>query len=98
MNDSLENETVKKIYDLIAHNPGIHLSKIVEILSMKISDVESCLQLLEKNRYIKVTVEAGYKQYFIEKRHIKTQDRRGKTVKKRIYDLIEQNPGLHLSK
>ena len=63
MQDVLELETRKKIYDIIDRNPGIHLSKISQILKMRISLVEYHLNFLEKHELISVDKETGYKRY-----------------------------------
>jgi len=67
MNDELlELETRRKIYDLVSRNPGLHLSKIAEILKMRISLVEYHLNFLEKHHSIRSVKEAGYARYYIE--------------------------------
>jgi len=75
MQDVLELETRKKIYDIIDRNPGIHLSKISQILKMRISLVEYHLNFLEKHELISVDKETGYKRYFI-KGKIGVEDKR----------------------
>jgi len=44
----LELETRRKIYELIEKNPGLHLSKIAELLKMRVSLAEYHLLFLEK--------------------------------------------------
>lgn len=93
-----DSEKQKKIYNLIFHNPGVHLSKIAELLNMKISEVEYYLQYFEKKGIINVTKEAGYERYYIEDRRVKTRDKRTLGIRKEIYDIVAKNPGLYLSK
>ena len=66
MQDVLELETRRKIYDLINQNPGIHLSKISQILEMRTSLVEYHLLFLEKHEILKSDKETGYKRYYIK--------------------------------
>ena len=65
MNDILELETRRKIYNLILENPGLHLSKIAEILKMRISLVEYHLIFLEKNEIITPVRESGYTRFYV---------------------------------
>jgi len=62
----LELETRRKIYDLVSRNPGLHLSKIAELLKMRISLVEYHLLFLEKHKVIRGVKESGYTRYYIE--------------------------------
>ena len=66
MNELLEIETRRNIYDLITKNPGLHLSKIAQLLSLRLSLVEYHLRYLEKNNIILGISEEGYKRYYIE--------------------------------
>lgn len=66
MNELLELETRRKIYDLVSRNPGLHLSKIAELLSMRVSLAEYHLLYLEKNNVIRAAKEAGYTRYYVE--------------------------------
>ena len=66
MQDVLELETRRKIYDLINQNPGIHLSKISQILKMRTSLVEYHLNYLEKHGIVTADKETGYSRYFIK--------------------------------
>ena len=47
MIESHEDEIRRKIYDLIYRRPGLHLSKIAELLTFNISEVENHLSFLE---------------------------------------------------
>ena len=62
MNEFLEKENLRKIHDLIKKNPGLHLSKIAELLNMNITEIQHHLQYLEKKGIITVTSEVGYKR------------------------------------
>lgn len=66
MSDILELETRRKIYDLVSRNPGLHLSKIAEILKMRTSLVEYHLLFLKKNNAIRVVKQSGYTRYYVE--------------------------------
>ena len=66
MSGPTESETQKDICDIIAKNPGIHLSKIAELLNMKISVAEQYLLTLEKKETIISVESEGYKRYYIE--------------------------------
>lgn len=98
MNESIDPEIRENIYNLIAKNPGIHISKIAEHLEMKITVVESYLLDLEKNNTITSIESKGYKQYYLVEKRPGVRDKRIIQTRKEIYDLIASNPGLHLSK
>ena len=66
MDDVLELEIRRKIYNLIRKNPGLHLSKIAEMLKMRISHVEYHTLYLEKNQVISVEKAEGYSRYYIK--------------------------------
>jgi predicted transcriptional regulator len=58
--------TRQKIYDLIESKPGIHLSKIAETLSMRLSLVQYHLQKMEKEQRVVAVTDVGYyKRYYI---------------------------------
>lgn len=100
MQDVLELETRRKIYDLINQNPGIHLSKISQILKMRTSLVEYHLLFLEKHDIIKSDKETGYKRYYL-KGQIGVKDKkylfiiRQKTVMKIILYLLKNEVSPH---
>ena len=64
MKDSSELQTRRKITDLISKNPGLHLSKIANLLNFRISLVEYHLSYLEKNGVIAGIKEKGFKRYY----------------------------------
>lgn len=87
-----------KIYNLLSHNPGLVVAKIALLLDMKISEVEHHLHILEQQNRIIVVEEAGYPYYYIKDEKINIRDKQTREISHEIYTLIEQNPGLHLSK
>jgi predicted transcriptional regulator len=88
MNDVLELETRRKIYDLVAKNPGLHLSKIAKLLGMRISLVEYHLFYLEKNQLVVPVNESGYTRYYV-KGKIGTED-------KKVLALLRQDVPLRI--
>lgn len=98
MNEGNEVEIQRHICDIIAQHPGIHLSKIAELLKMNIIMVEQYLTQLERDGTITSVETEGYKRYYLEEKTTGIRDIRIKETRKTIYDLIVVNPGLHLSK
>ena len=100
MNTGLPDpNTIQKILDLLTKNPGLYLSKIAELLDMKISLVEYYLLYMESNKQIYSIKNQGVEQYYIEKKRKKgLQEKRVSDIRENILDLIEKQPGLHLSK
>ncbi len=94
----LELEMKRKIYKLIAKTPGLHISKITELLNIKLSIVEHHLQQMEKDELISSITEKGYKRYYIIEIKHGIRDKRILETRRKIYNLIADNPGLHLSK
>jgi len=97
MNNYQQSEK-NQIKKLIADNPGLYISKISEILQMKISIVEIYINEMEKNQELIFYIIDGYKRYFlnknVKKHHV---DRRSREIRENIYSLITKNPGIHLS-
>jgi len=98
MNKFLEKEILRKLYEVVVRNPGLHSSKIAEMLLINVAEVEQYLRLLEKQGILFVSKKKGYAQYFINERGISAREKRTLEVRRRIYDLLIQNPGLHLSR
>lgn len=98
MNKFLESEEQRKIYNLILKYSGLHLTKIATLLNMKIQLVEQHLRQLEEKGVISSTDDTGYKRYYVEEKKVGAQDKRTIITQREIYELIEKNPGLHLSK
>jgi len=88
----------KQILDLISNNPGLYISKIADVLNIRISEVEEYLNYLKKKKVINIVYEEGYDRYFIAERKGNLKERRMTDIRKRMYDLIYKNPGFHLSK
>lgn len=88
MNEVLELETRRKIYDLVSKNPGLHLSKIAELLHMRISLVEYHLIYLVKNNIFVFVKESGYLRFYV-KGKIGVKD-------KRILALLRQDVPLRI--
>jgi predicted transcriptional regulator len=89
MNELLEIETRRNIYNLIVKNPGLHLSKIAQLLRIRLSLVEYHLRYLEKNNIIYGVSEAGYKRYYIENVKIGVEE-------KRLLSLLRQETPLRV--
>lgn len=98
MNEFLEKQAQRKIYNIIVKNPGLHMSKITELLNMQISEVERHLLYLEKNKMIIASTEEGYKQYYSKDEIVGELDKKILETRQGIYDLILKNPGLHQAK
>jgi len=64
MDNLLELETRRNIYNLILKNPGVHFSKIAEILQIRTSLVDYHVLFLEKHDLIKSDKETGYKRLY----------------------------------
>jgi predicted transcriptional regulator len=88
MEDVLELETRRKIFEIISKNPGIHLSKIAELAGMRISHVEYHINYLEKHDIAVGEKTTGYKRFYI-KGTIGTQD-------KRYLSVLRQKTLLHI--
>jgi len=66
MSDVLEFETRKKIYDLIEQHPGVHLSKIADLLQLSIQLIDYHLHYLEVHNFISLEKESGYCRCYIK--------------------------------
>jgi predicted transcriptional regulator len=93
-----QEEIFKKICNLLARSPGLHVSKIAELLNMRIAELESYLQILVKQDTLFVTTDEGLQRYFLKEHRANVRDARSEEIKREIYTLVAQNPGLHLSK
>lgn len=98
MNELSDQEIEKKIYSFIEKNPGLYLSKIVELLDMPISSLENFLQKMQREGKITTVEKTGYKRFYVDKGKLRAKDKRVVEIRDRIYYLISKNPGLHLSK
>lgn len=84
-----ELETRRIIYDLIEKNPGLHLSKIAEMLNIRISLVEYHLAHLERNDVIIAIKDTGYKRFYVKSVEIGVRD-------KKILALLRQETPLKI--
>jgi predicted transcriptional regulator len=98
MDELSEFEIRKHICEVIAQNPGIHLSKIAERLQLKIPVVQHYLAILEQQGRISFLDSDGFKRYYFEEKQSGIRDKRIRETRKKIYSLISNSPGLHLSK
>jgi predicted transcriptional regulator len=83
--DRRATKTRRKIYNLISLNPGLHLSKIAEILDMRISLAEYHLLQMEKSNVITaIRDDSGYfKRFYIKDSDIGIKE-------KKILSLLRQ--------
>ena len=97
MEDILELESRRKIYDTIKKNPGLHLSKIADLLQMRISHVEYHVHYLEKHDIINTDRSTGYLRFYI-KGTVGIQDKRylsilrQKTLLRIVIFLLKKEP------
>jgi len=97
MEDILELESRRKIYDTIKKNPGLHLSKIADLLQMRISHVEYHVHYLEKHDIVTTDRSTGYLRFYI-KGTIGIQDKRylsilrQKTLLRIVIFLLKKEP------
>lgn len=75
MKDLLELDSRRDIYELVEDQPGVHLSKIADLLEMNVSLAEYHLRFLEKNDLIKSVKKKGYKRYFPTKEMVEPEDK-----------------------
>jgi predicted transcriptional regulator len=100
MDDVLDLETRRNIYALIKNNPGLHLSKIANMLDMRTSHVEYHLLYLEKHEIITSEKEKGFKRFYI-RGQIGVKDKqylfilRQKTILEIILFLLKQDAAQH---
>jgi len=100
MEDILDLEARRKIYDIISKNPGLHLSKIADLLQMRISHVEYHVHFLEKHEIITIDKSTGYLRFYV-KGTIGVQDKRylsilrQKTVLRIILFLLKNDTVQH---
>lgn len=97
MSEFLELD-LQKIYDCIKNNPGVYRIKIAELLNIPLTIVERYLSHLEKNNLITSVDEQGVLRYYVKQKHLGFRAKKMLEIREKIYHLILQNPGLHLSK
>lgn len=64
--NAITHETSKEIYKLISEKPGLHLSKIAQLLNMSKPLANYHLSRMEKDKQITVMNEGGFKRYYID--------------------------------
>lgn len=100
MGDILDLETRRKIFESVSTNPGIHLSKIAELLQMRTSLVEYHILFLIKNEVIYVDKTTGFNQYYV-KGSVGTTDKkmlslfRRKHILEIVMYLLHHDPAQH---
>lgn len=98
MREIFENEKQREIHHLIEKNPGLHLSKIAELLDIKIVEAKIQLQFLKNKGLITITTEQGIKRYYLKHYKTKTREIQTQEIRQKIYNIIAENPGLYLTK
>jgi len=98
MSEFLDKQIQNKIYMIVTKNPGIHISKISEIINMPLTVVKTHIQILEISDVIYSTEDDGFKRYFIIREKRKDIDNSLIETRQKIYDLVIKNPGLHQAK
>jgi len=78
MNEGLEGDVRKKLFDLIAKHPGLHLSKIAEEMNMRISLADYHLKYLEKNELIISVKNKGeyFRRYYTKESALGVDDKK----------------------
>jgi predicted transcriptional regulator len=86
------------ILELLEKNPGLHISKIAELLSVNIAVIQVQIDRLQKQGSIQASTDKGYNCYFIVQHQWKKRHDRINNLRNNIYTLIVQNPGIYTSK
>jgi predicted transcriptional regulator len=95
---NISDEILEQIHVFIGEYPGLHLTKLASRLNMRIIDVERCLGELERQKKITSILDNGYRRYYLQRSRQPPRKPKEPETWKRIYNLIADNPGLHLSK
>jgi len=66
MTESAELEIQKQIYQIISEEPGLNLSKIVELLDLNMPLLLYHIRYLERHNLISVSKETGYTRCYIK--------------------------------
>ena len=98
MNEELKQRIQERIRELINLKPGLHLSKIAELLNIPVSEVEHHLKLMENDNIITPREIDGYTRYYPGSPDTSISEDEVQETWKRVYNIISENPGLHLSK
>ncbi len=100
MTDCTDEELEEKILSFLSQHSGSTIYDIVEQTDIRFSQVRDLLQHLENKKQICSKKKNTEHVYFLEKKYrlpIRT-GRHAEELRQKIYDIIEENPGLHLSK
>lgn len=97
MVESTELETQKQIYILISKEPGLHISKIAELLRIDEPLALYHLRYLEKHELVTCVREEGYTRYYL-KGEVGIEDRKllsllRQEIPLRIILFLLQHPG-----
>ena len=95
---AIEPELLVRIFNYISTHPGLTLSTLAKHLDLKISLLEYQLSRLEQRGDIFVAQENGSIRYYPEKQNNQEIENSRADTRQKIYDLITQQPGLHISK
>lgn len=95
--DSAEDKR-KKICNLLAEHSGLCSKEIALALNMEQSEVEFHLRVLLQAREIQVAANGDQRRFQIKQTKIKPREKRAGTMRSNIISLVQQQPGLHLSK
>jgi len=88
----------QQIYTFIEKNPGLYVSKLAELLDIPVTVVDLHLSELQKKDKVIATEEDGYKRFYVSTVKVGFRLKKMHQIREKIYDLVDKNPGLHLSK
>jgi predicted transcriptional regulator len=94
----LELEIQRKIYNTIAKKPGLSINEIAKSTKKEIPLIERHLRHMKKDGLIIAIKQKNNILYDIGNYQAVSKTKQILITRKRIYDLIIKNPGLHLSK
>jgi len=98
MTEILDSETQKKIFDIVEKQPGIYISKIAETLNIPVHEVEQQLFDMQQKKIISCLEFDNIKRYFIQEAQITIREKRTNETRQQVYEIIEKNPGIYMSK
>jgi len=95
--ETFELEARKKVFDLIAEAPGLHLREIQKRLNIPLGTVEYHLNYFADNEMVLVKEEGGYKRYY-PKQTMGSEDRKylsllRQAIPRRIVLFLMHAPG-----
>ncbi len=93
----LMDATKQKIYQFLEENPGLHVSKIAEKMNMNISCLQEILDDLCREEVLHISYEGGFKRYYINEHQTTIHSQKMNELRKKIYTLISEHPGLNLT-